>query len=263
MADNKVILVSELTKYPCDTQEEIDPSLGPVPISNRAGTTSDNNPDEPDSIVVGYDAIVPRWDIRTTKGRVLQYFVQEDTFTSPEQARIAAKAFQEAADTWNELEPGVSISKTNNQDTAHFYLVYKPNPTVGPGRNTLARAFFPHEVDQDVIVFSRAFDADAVPILKNIFQHEIGHILGLRHEFAITGDAGNGLPPEGEGAVRFMGPESRPTKDPKPIMSCNFPPTMQDTAREQIAKFYKLRNGYKITGGPVTDFQPQIRRRNR
>ncbi|EUC28713.1 hypothetical protein COCCADRAFT_40807 [Bipolaris zeicola 26-R-13] len=237
MADNKVIPVSELTKYPCDTQEETDPSLGPVPISNRAGTTSDNNPDEPDSIVVGYDAIVPRWDIRTTKGRVLQYFVQEDTFTSPEQARIAAKAFQEAADTWNELEPGVSISKTNNQDTAHFYLVYKPNPTVGPGRNTLARAFFPHEVDQDVIVFSRAFDADAVPILKNIFQHEIGHILGLRHE--------------------------GPTKDPKPIMSCNFPPTMQDIDREQIAKFYKLRNGYKITGGPVTDVQPQIRRRNR
>ena len=249
--------VSELTKYPCDTQEEEDPSFGPAPISNLAGTTGDNNPDEPDSLVVGYGTIVPRWDVHLTQGRVLHYFVQEESFTSPDQARSAAKTFQEAADTWNELELGVVIQETTDQNRANFYLAYKPNPTVGPGRNTLARAFFPHEVDQDVIVFSRAFDASAKPILKNICQHEIGHILGLRHEFAITGDDKKDIKPEGEGAIQFL------TNNYNSIMSYNFPPKLQDSDREQVTQFYKLSNGYMIGGSPVTDYQPQIRRKNR
>ncbi|EUC42357.1 hypothetical protein COCMIDRAFT_29010 [Bipolaris oryzae ATCC 44560] len=257
MAKTKLIPVSELTKYPCDTQEEEDPSFGPAPISNSDRTTNDKNSDEPDSIVVGFRTIVPRWDIHITDGRVLQYFVQEDTFTSPQQAQTAAQTFQDAADTWNELELGVSISETKDQDTANFYLVYKPNPTVGPGLNILARAFFPHEVDQDVVVFSRAFDTSAIPILKNIFQHEIGHILGLRHEFAITGDDDKDLQPEGDGAIQFL------TNNYNSIMSYNFPPKLQDTDREQIAQFYKLSNGYMMGESPVTDFQPQIRRKNR
>jgi hypothetical protein len=249
--------VSELTKYPCDTQEEEDPSFGPAPISNLAGTTGDNAPDEPDSLVVGYGSIVPRWDVYSNQNRVLQYFVQAESFTSPDQARSAAKTFQDAADTWNELKLGVTISETTNQDKANFYLVYKPNPTVGPGRNTLARAFFPHEIDQDVIVYSRAFDPTSKPILKNIFQHEIGHILGLRHEFAITGDDKKNLDPEGHRAVQFL------TNNYNSIMSYNFPPKVQDSDREQITQFYKLANGYMIGGSPITDYQPQIRRKNR
>ncbi|KAG5785800.1 hypothetical protein H9Q73_000526 [Fusarium xylarioides] len=206
--------IAEITKYPCNTQEETDPSFGPAPISNLAGTTGDNAPDEPDSLVVGFGTIVPRWDVK-------------------------------------------SSAETTDQASANFYLVYKVNPSFGNGRNTLAQAFFPHEVDQDVIVFSRAFEGNNLSILKNIFQHEIGHILGLRHEFAIEGDAAKDLAPEGHGAV-LLG-----EKNYFSIMSYNFPPKFRDSDGTQTIGFYKLANGHMISGSPVTDFQPKIRRANR
>lgn len=249
--------IPDTTKYPCETQEEQDPSFGPAPLSNLAGTTGDNAPDEPDSLVVGYGTIVPRWDVVQQPGRKLQYFVRDDTFPSSDQAKSAASTLQQAADAWNELNLGINISETADQASANFYLVYSLNPTTGPGRNTLARAFFPHEVDQDVIVFKRAFDPDGVSILKNIFQHELGHVLGLRHEFAITGDADKNLKPEGLGAKQFM------AMNYNSIMSYNFPPKMQQSDRDQTIAFYKLANGFMMGTNPVTDFMPRVRRRNR
>ncbi|CZR42826.1 uncharacterized protein FPRO_10129 [Fusarium proliferatum ET1] len=117
--------------------------------------------------------------------------------------------------------------------------------------------FFPHEIDQDVIVFTRAFHRNNLLILKNIFQHEIGHILGLRHEFAIEDDAAKDLLPEGQGAV-LLG-----EKNYFSIMSYNLPPKFQDSDGNQTLGFYNLANGHMISGSPVTDFQPQIRRTNR
>lgn len=248
---------SEYTKYRCDTQKEEDPSFGPAPSSNLAGTTGANDPDQEDSIVVGYGIIVPRWDVTPPGGRKLLYFVRTDLFPSPSQAKAAAQSFQDAADSWNAMKLGVVISQTTDQASANFYLVYKVNPTTVPPSTVLARAFFPHEVDQDVIVFTRAYDPNNFPILKNIFQHEIGHILGLRHEFAIEGDPARGLPPEGNGAVLFG------EKNPISIMSYNFPPEIQDSDRVQVAQFYKLANGFMISGRPVTDFQSQLRHRDR
>ena len=249
--------VAQLTKYPCDTQEENDPSYGPAPISNLAGTTGDNAPDEPDSLVVGFGTIVPRWDVKEAGGRKLKYFVQVESFPSPDQARVAANMFHNAASSWNELDLGVSIAESTDQDNANFYLVYRVNPAAGPARDSLARAFFPHEIDQDVIVFKRAFAPGNTPILDNVFQHEIGHILGLRHEFAITGDDRKKLKPEGQGAIQYL------TMNYNSIMSYNFPPKIQDSDREQITHFYKLANGFMMGDSPITDFVPQIRRRNR
>ena len=246
-----------LTQYPCDTQENDQPSFGAAPLSNLAGTTGDNAPDEEDSLVIGFGTIIPRWDANRPTGQKLQYFVQTEGFPSPDKAQKAASTFQAAADSWNELNLGVTITKTDDQDSANFYLVYQANPTVGPGSRTLARAFFPHEVDQDVVVFQKGFEPAGLAVLKNIFQHEIGHILGLRHEFAITGDANKNLKAEGDGAVQFD------AMNYNSIMSYNFPPRMQASDAESTVKFYGLANGYMVGSSPVTDYMPQIRRRNR
>lgn len=90
---------SQLTKYHCRTQEEEDPSYGPAPASNLAGTTGDNAPDQPDSIVVGYGKIVPRWDVKMAGARKLQYFIVMDTFPSPSDAQSAVKEFQAATES--------------------------------------------------------------------------------------------------------------------------------------------------------------------
>ncbi|KAK5072553.1 hypothetical protein LTR64_004973 [Lithohypha guttulata] len=228
----------QLAKYPCDTQEEDDPSFGHAPLSNLAGTTGDNAPGEPDDLVLGFGTIVPRWDTRASEGTKLQYYVQTEGFPSTDQARNAAATFQKAADSWNELKTGVTILQTTDLASANFYLVYKTNPTSGPGTNTLARAFFPHEIGQDVVVFQRGLEPSYKSILNNVFQHEIGHILGLRHEFAITGDESKRLRAEGNGAVQFM------EMNYDSIMSYNMPPRIQDSDREQVVKFYQMPNGF-------------------
>ncbi|KAF4419190.1 matrix metallo ase-11 [Fusarium acutatum] len=245
---------AEIPKYSCRTQEDTDPSFGPAPISNLEGTTGDNAPDKPDSLVVGFGRIVPRWDVTPPGGTKLQYFVRLDTFPNDEKANIAAKEFQAAADSWVKLKIGLNFSQTTDRESANFYLIYQANTEFDEG--VLAQAFFPHEIDQDVIVFSDAFEGGNTSILKEIFQHEIGHILGLRHEFAIVGD-NMGNKPEGFGAKQFL------AKNPKSVMSYNIPPKMQDTDRTQTIEFYKLPNGFMIGNSPVTDFQPKIRSRNR
>jgi len=93
--------------------------------------------------------------------------------------------------------------------------------------------------------------------LKNIFQHEIGHILGLRHEFAITGDANKGLRAEGEGAVQFL------QMNYNSVMSYNFPPKVQESDKEQTLQFYQLPNGHKVGESPITDYMPRPRNPNR
>ncbi|KAL5605940.1 hypothetical protein FOVSG1_006087 [Fusarium oxysporum f. sp. vasinfectum] len=245
---------SELPKYSCRTQDETDPSFGPAPISNLKGTTGDNAPDKPDSLVIGFGPIVPRWDVTPPGGTKLQYFVRVDTFPDDDKATIAAKEFQAAADSWVKLKIGLGFSQTTDREIANFYLVYQANTEFDEG--VLAQAFFPHEIDQDVIVFSDAFKGSNTSILKEIFQHEIGHILGLRHEFAIVGDD-MGNKPEGFGAKQFL------AKNPKSVMSYNIPPKIQDSDHTQTIDFYKLPNGFMIGSSPVTDFQPKIRSKNR
>jgi len=75
-----------------------------------------------------------------------------------------------------------------------------------------AEAFFPHQADQDVIVTDFALSWQKRNILKNVFLHEVGHILGLRHEFAIR--------VERYCAVRFM------HRNPDSVMSYNAMPTI-------------------------------------
>ncbi|KAF4999948.1 hypothetical protein FDECE_11350 [Fusarium decemcellulare] len=251
MDTNTAVADSELPKYACRTQDEEASSWGHTPISNLAGTTGDNAPDKTDSLVLGYGTIVPRWDVTIVDGRKLQYFVKEETFPDASKARTAAKQFQAAADSWTQLPIGINISETTEKESANFYLVYKVNKSHEKG--ALAQAFFPHEVGEDVIVFSYAFEGKNPSMLKNIFQHEIGHILGLRHEFAITGDNRGNSPEENSGAKQFL------LNNYDSVMSYKIPPELQDTDLEQTIEFYKLPNGYLIDGSPITDYQPQVR----
>ncbi|KIW71696.1 hypothetical protein PV04_03831 [Phialophora macrospora] len=182
------------------------------------------------SIVVGLGRTIPRWK----PGSVINYATYADGYPSQEDAIYAANALIEAADSWNEVDFGIKFKWVPNLEDAAFVLAYgKDKGTV------LASAFFPNsEVLNTVWVYSFAFDKEPrvgrdgvtkfknYEIMKNVFQHELGHVLGLRHEFAIER--------EGEGAVRLF------SEDPNSVMSYYFPPEIQESDKKDLKAFYRL-----------------------
>jgi hypothetical protein len=236
-------------RYLCRTQEDT------RPIYWRPAEDSD----APPSIVVGLGPIVPRWDISQANTK-LQYFVDARTFPdfpATDEADYAALALQQAADEWNSLGLGISISKASSRATAHYELLYDGHPE-NMTDGLYAEAFFPHQKDQPLIVTNSALSAEQRGILKNVFLHELGHILGLRHEFALDTAAEQlqtGVQESPNGAVQFM------TKNPASVMSYVIPPTMQQTDMEGAKAFYRLKpgeEGEKIEGSVIVDFIPQL-----
>jgi hypothetical protein len=243
----------EKRRYTCSTQKELSSELLPAKKQVQEGEEQPPVGNGDDSIIVGLGTQVPRWDTAKENPRQLKYFIQVRKFPSQTKAHQAGEAFQKAADEWNAIEMGVNISATEDASKANFDLSYwDPDDSQD---TTLAMAFFPNEKNQTVWVYKSAFDPRNMENLTPIFKHEIGHTLGLRHEFAITGDADKGLDAEGEGARQFMEPNY------DSVMSYNFPPTIQDTDKSGIKAFYKLKNGSKIGGQPVVDYFPTIKKR--
>jgi hypothetical protein len=68
-----------------------------------------------------------------------------------------------------------------------------------------------------------------VQYLKNIFLHELGHVLGLRHEFAPE------LEDTGDNYTVQIGP-----RNPLSVMGYEFPPQIQPSDVENAKGFYKF-----------------------
>ena len=86
----------------------------------------------------------------------------------------------------------------------------------------------------------------------NVFTHELGHVLGLRHEFAM--DAYSAMY---EGGAERLGP-----RDPMSVMNYRRePPEMQQSDIDSTKAFYALKpdqNGKApyVGSTAVTDYRP-------
>lgn len=225
---------NESMTYRCLTQYGYQPTIAAAPASQLKPNV--------DSIVLGVRTVIPRWKSPTT----LKWFVDAGTFPSADEATAAAEAFDQAAKEWNDVAFGITISQTTDKKAANFNLVYEVNPT--DAQRVYARAFFPHQIDEDVVVFKYGMDPANRFKLKNVFLHELGHVFGLRHEFAIDR--------EGEGARQFM------DSNKDSVMAYNKVPMIQETDKEGLREFYKLADRAKVDGSPVTDYLPQLRSTN-
>ncbi|KAJ4862322.1 hypothetical protein T069G_03276 [Trichoderma breve] len=120
----------------------------------------------------GFRGEIPRW----SRGSELGYAIHDETFPSDLSAKIGP-AMEKAVDLWQ--NHGVSFKQVGRNDPATFAVVYENGPP-----KAYARSFFPNESRRTLSVFQRTRRApDSLP---GLLAHELGHIQGLRHEFAHT-----------------------------------------------------------------------------
>ncbi|KAJ5110379.1 hypothetical protein N7532_000914 [Penicillium argentinense] len=203
---------TRLERYPCTTQKPMPATI--AGITNVA------------ALQVGYGKVIPRWKTGSTK--TVNFAAFENGYPKPELAFLAATKLKEAADEWNALKLGIQLNWVYKIEDAAFVLSYakNDNPAV------LAEAFFPNDLDLNVLnVYPAAFEPGAVQYLKNIFLHELGHVLGFRHEFA----------PELESDEQSVqiGP-----RNPTSVMAYEFPPQLQPSDIENAKTFYQFPGKY-------------------
>ncbi|KAH7145526.1 hypothetical protein B0J13DRAFT_665945 [Dactylonectria estremocensis] len=205
------------SKYMCTTQR-------PLPVKIP---TSLN----PFALQIGFNGKIPRWK----KNQTVQFAALSEGYPTRNQALLAAYRLNEATTQWNNLQIGVTFKWVDEVEDAAFVLAYG-----GDAGTTLAEAFFPNSNDLSTLfVYQRAFQPGSINYLVNIFLHELGHVLGLRHEFAAQ---------EG-GAVPF-GPTN-----PLSVMSYKFPPQIQDSDIASTKAFYGF-SAAEIEGLEIQDEIP-------
>ncbi|KAH7372232.1 hypothetical protein BKA66DRAFT_443588 [Pyrenochaeta sp. MPI-SDFR-AT-0127] len=229
---------------PCITQDEFNPTFGQPPRGEHAGRQ-----DRP-GIVVGVSDIIPRWTANKTDPTKLLYFVVRDGFASDADKKYAADAFQAAAKQWNDIGFGVNISAAPDKARAHFLVKYYKPKMGDRDENTLARAFFPNSVSDVVIYDTSLTDPFWRKYLMNTLLHEIGHIIGLRHEFA--------LDRKQDGTLRESTPAQRfGSVNEHSVMSYDDINDIKDTDIKDVKAFYELENRSLLNGVPITDYTPK------
>ncbi|KAJ4419662.1 hypothetical protein N0V82_004857 [Gnomoniopsis sp. IMI 355080] len=193
------------------------------------------------SLRVGYGNNVPRWK----KGSILTFNADSSTFPSRQARSLAKTALIRAAKRWNAMDLGVTLKLAKVNEPAVFQLVYCPD--IGtPDTSTYDGVFLAHSFppdapaeDRKLVVYASHFDPYYVDSMTNTFLHEIGHILGLRHE-----DEEADLP-----SVRF-GPDNS-----KSIMKSPDHPRdlhIQETDVKWMQKFYAF-SGQVLKGWRIID----------
>ncbi|RSL38123.1 hypothetical protein CEP53_015154 [Fusarium sp. AF-6] len=146
------------------------------PFAHHCSTQGyETGPGSSTALQIGSSGFISIYAADTT----IPYFIDLHSFPTEADARHVADSFWKATQAWN-LDH-VRFTRVFIQDAAFFSVIH----FVGaPGDKTLAEAFFPNSpVESRVVkVYDRAFLFPEAMV--NIFCHELGHVLGLRHEFA-------------------------------------------------------------------------------
>jgi len=132
---------------------------------------------DPFQIFVGLFTSILRWK----KGSTVNFAAYSGGYPNSGDAVYAANQLNKAALEWNGHNVGVQFKWVGKLEDAAFVLAYG-----GDKGGVLASAYFPNSNDLNTVyVYKRGFDPDTKANMSRFFLHELGHVLGLRHEFAM------------------------------------------------------------------------------
>ncbi|KAF7510322.1 hypothetical protein GJ744_006818 [Endocarpon pusillum] len=192
----------------------------------------------PLALQVGSNGEVPRWK----PGSVIKWNYFPSGWPGGEtQAREVGEMMAQATLDWNKANIGVTFSPGTTLKECTFVLGFNAARTP-----LIAEAFFPNSNDLSYVnVYSQGIYSSWYKQLRAVFRHELGHVLGLRHEFAM--DPGSQY--EG-GSVQFG------TRDAYSVMNYrDEPPTLTQKDIDTARAFYAYTGEY-IGSMPVRDYIP-------
>lgn len=129
------------------------------------------------------DGFIPLW----APNVVLRWRFQErsmEVFRDPEAAKTYIRdIFGRGIQLWQDAVP-VRFKEAAPGDVWDFEIVMMADrKCVGPGRCTLASAFFPDGGRHELKLYPNLFEENETEQVETM-AHELGHIFGLRHFFA-------------------------------------------------------------------------------
>lgn len=205
-------------------------------------------------IYLGINNTIGRWKW----GSHIEFNVNFHSFPPRVDMLHAKRSLDRAAREWNKGILGVQFVPVANDKPAVFQLTYSSDGDSDEGsdsgdgngsdKGALAVAFFPRDLHalEKLFVYPLAFQEKHKPNMTNVFCHELGHILGLRHEFA----------PQKEAdvlAVQWGDTNPRSVMNYYPdYSSCRIQPSDYASVRD----FYSFR-GTKYGGFRIRDVAPR------
>jgi hypothetical protein len=185
---------------------------------------------------------IPLWE----ENLVLQWRFNEasvSVFRQPEAVKSKIRELLGAAVmAWGDAAP---IRFDENADNSDFEIVVEQFPDCSPQGCVLAEAFFPDAGRHQLLIFPTMFEQDRQEQVDTL-THEIGHVFGLRHFFALEFETGSPAVIFGE-------------HNPESIMNYGRLSELTDADRRDLRLLYEgvwSRQLRKINGTPIKLIRP-------
>lgn len=133
-------------------------------------------------VVDASEGFIPLW----AKEATLRWTFRDtsfEQFDNPAAAKAAVEQlFGEAIVAWGDAAP---VKFAKRSDSWDFEIIVQPSDNCTPTGCVLASAFFPDAGRHQLLVYPRMFEQSRKEQVETMV-HEIGHIFGLRHFFALV-----------------------------------------------------------------------------